>query len=142
MSRIQFEDWLPSPSCNHCGVNAKRYILWKPVYYMAISSELKYRKVLVGSEEISEMVQNKLFELGCKWYDESGVRHRTSPALYINGDGFLTHSALDYYFRNSEHKELGVFELMQMKPNRTITIDGKEIKISEDSYQELKKALV
>lgn len=107
-------------------------------------TSLQNRKIFIGGGVVSTDVQEKLFELGCKWrttgakvYDSRGFVFIKSNLDMVMGhiydlDGFLWH----------DFKELTLTELFEMQPDketRTIVLDGKEIELSKESFEAFKE---
>lgn len=105
---------------------------------------MKPIKIRIRNEKHSEMVQKMLFAVGCKWpgMDGARVQHEDKPHMYVNvdGKGRITYGYTPSIFEEREYQEVNFDWLLPVE--HTITIDGKEIKISEESFNELKKQLM
>ena len=66
------------------------------------------------------------------WYFNGKLHREDGPAVeYVNGD-------IEWYLNEEEFTEE---EFLQMTQKHVVIIDGQEIQISEESFNELKKSL-
>jgi len=70
-----------------------------------------------------------VYENGNKEWCLNGKRHREDGPAYINSSG-----RKDYYLNNVRVTEAEVM-------GHTITVDGKEVTLSAESYQKLKNSI-
>jgi hypothetical protein len=99
-------------------------------------------KIIIKDKAHSELVQHMLFAVGCRWRNhspETVVRNREKPQLYVDRNKNLSYSDDLNFFNNHSvsYKEVDFSWLCP--PVRVITLDGKDIEISEESYQAFKK---
>ena len=84
----------------------------------------------------------KVNEYGTKYWYLNGKCHREDgPACeYANGDkSWLWDNGSKFWFLNGEKFSKDEWE-KRIKKTHKITIDGKEIELSDESFQNLKKA--
>jgi hypothetical protein len=97
-------------------------------------------RINVKSEEHSKIVQSMLFAMGCRWgHDKILVTpyHTASPYLYVENKT-ITHGTTESIFTNNDRYTYVNLDWAKTIP-RTITLDGKDIEISEESYQAFKR---
>jgi hypothetical protein len=91
---------------------------------------------------VSRRVQEAAFRMGYNW-DFGGrcIQHTKEPYLYLWMDGTITYGKLRHVFNNKPHEEIHWQTFINLNKMRTITLEnGKKVKISEESYQNLSKA--
>lgn len=98
-------------------------------------------KIKINSPEESKLVQEKLFQLGYKWYSEDKeVQHIYKKYLYTDLDKRITHNNDDNYFKNDSRKEINIEDLEikdeKLKKHSSVSkkispIIEKQIKIVE-----------
>ena len=110
-------------------------------------NNFKAMKFQVKSPEHSRNIQEKLFEMGYKWYgDGQKVKNITSPYLFSTFDGFLRHRPdIEYSFENDtndeyELKELTTQELIPVQKKDVVIFDGKGY--SKARFKELLSAVL
>ena len=96
-------------------------------------NNFKAMKFRVKSPNHSRSIQEKLFEMGYKWYgDGQKVKNITSPYLFSAVSGIVTHRPdIEYDFENDsndeyELKELTTQELIPVQKKDIVIFDGKE----------------
>lgn len=101
-------------------------------------------KIRVFNPEVKNIVYNRLVELGCEPNDYI-ANYEDYSFLYMESEcsnqvsiGF---GQCADSFERDFFKEITITDLFLMKPIRKITIDGKDIEISEESFQALRKQL-
>jgi len=114
---------------------------------------MKDKIIAIPTQEISEIVQKKLFELGYYW-DCHKSKIQTSPNnnyrentyLQICKNDELVYADREYYFEDDSDEdvvEIDMYDLYQMKPiNDSVVLtteDGQKVEISRKSLEELKK---
>ena len=69
-------------------------------------------KIHVPTPEISKLVQEKLFEKGCRWYSEEGVKHTHYNYLHIGACNLLSWIDSADSFRQQESKQLHYLQVL------------------------------
>ena len=103
---------------------------------------LKLKFDVTDNPELSEAIQKRVFELGGRRNitSDTDIKHTNSPLLAItngalgswsNGDGCMT----------VNHTLSTLDDLYHLPKIHTITIDGKDIELSAESFAELKAQL-
>lgn len=97
---------------------------------------MKDKIIAVPTQEISEIVQKRLFELGYYWEtDDRNVRAYPNNYYGINSyiricnDGELYYANRKCYFEThrGEHEEITIYDLYQMKPvNNSVVLTTED----------------
>ena len=109
-------------------------------------SKFKEMKFQVNSPEHSKKIQEKLFEMGYRWWSGREVRYVNSPYLFTNMCGTITHrSDSDYPFEaksKEEHEivEVVTYELKPVSKKDVVIFDGK--KYNKANFKELLKEVI
>ena len=91
-----------------------------------------------GCPELSAAIQKRLFALGAASYAD-----KSSRFLYCTEGEFpLTVGWDREFFELHSHTLSTLDDLYRLPVTHTITIDGKDIEVSEESYQNLKEWLL
>ncbi|QDP59527.1 MAG: hypothetical protein GOVbin4162_101 [Prokaryotic dsDNA virus sp.] len=71
-------------------------------------------KIHVPTPEISELVQQKLFEEGCRWYTGGGVKHTCSHYLIVDSSYTIFHCGDDreFFLNKSEEKQVHYLQVL------------------------------
>ncbi len=99
-------------------------------------------KMEVTTKKQSKQVQKMLFALGWKW-SSGGINIQDYPApnyIYATTFGYLTHSKPTDCFSDDPGKVIEI-PLLLPETGKVITIDGKDIKLSQESFDNLKHQL-
>lgn len=112
----------------------------------------KAYKTIVLNESKSAVLQKAAFKCGYSWFNRKEVRHTEQIFLYFSVEdrllgvegGIQYGDDPDYFARNNEYRLIGPNALLCLfeTNTHTITIDGKEIILSKESFEELKKQLL
>ncbi len=99
-------------------------------------------KIRVDNPIHSEDIQKMLFAIGYKW-SIGEVLYTEMPYLYCDSMGYITFSDGNSgnYFEEKRHPEVDFSWLLSATKTKTITIDGKDIELSSESYENLKTQL-
>lgn len=81
-------------------------------------TDVRSTKIYVHNPEISEIVQEKLFALGCRWTCGCmNAQYTEYPALYIHSDNRITYASEDAvhktHFKKHPNKEITLRDLFQ-----------------------------
>jgi hypothetical protein len=99
-------------------------------------------RIEVQNEEHSKIVQKMLFAIGCHWGQPIAIIHTEHLYLYVNKDKLITYGTEYTHFTTNPHYVKVNFDwAIPSPPERIITFDGKNIKLSEESFQSFKKQL-
>ena len=100
---------------------------------------LKLKFDVTGNPELSEAIQKRVFELGGEWWF-SGAKVKNPSAMRVIHleNGTMNNNGVGY----NRHIPLSALDdLYHLPKTHTITIDGKDIELSAESFAELKKQL-
>lgn len=94
-----------------------------------------------GRPELCAAIQERLFALGCTWRDGTKqVKLTDSFGLFV-ANKKISCSHCRSSLNNNPYMLATLSDLYDITTTRTITIDGKDIEVSEESFQALKKHL-
>ncbi len=90
-------------------------------------------KIHVPTPEISELVQQKLFEEGCRWYTGGGVKHTCSHYLIVDSSYTIFHCGDDreFFLNKSEERQVHYLQVL------TGDDSGRLFKIGDKLYYQL-----
>ncbi|QDP64823.1 MAG: hypothetical protein GOVbin2917_138 [Prokaryotic dsDNA virus sp.] len=78
-----------------------------------MNEQFKHIKVHVPTPKISEMVQNKLFEMGFSWYDcGKVVDEKERPYLYTTPEGNIAYGKLESTFTESPEEQVHYLQIL------------------------------
>jgi len=109
---------------------------------------MKKKVIAIPTQEISMIVQEKLFELGYEWCDGKIFKkypvenHGKETYLCLNEDKLLTYCDKSYLEENSDdYEKITMHDLFQMESDtiELTTKDGEVIEISRKSLEGLRK---
>lgn len=98
-------------------------------------------KIGVKNPKHSEMIQKMLFTLDYTWlYDAKSVQYETSPYLYLGPNKALAFGTSKTWFRDKRHQKIDFSWLLDTTDHK-ITIDSKDITLSEEFFNNIKEQL-
>lgn len=78
-----------------------------------MNQQFKNIKVHVPTPKISEMVQEKLFDMGYGWYDYGKVvREKERPYLYTTSEGDIGYGWLEHTFTESPEEQVHYLQIL------------------------------
>ena len=107
---------------------------------------MNYYAIPIETPEISVEVQKKLLAAGYKWSGREKILNIPIKFIFV-GVVYLSYSSLgikDLYDDGNSYTFIRPENVSRQFPPKThkITIDGKEIEISHESFENLRKELV
>lgn len=81
----------------------------------------------------SKEIQEKLFQLGFKWFIDKKVDHTDKPFLYLNEDETLCHGDDMEFYKNDKYREISAAYILNLKWNKgqSCFIDKMKAQIGE-----------
>jgi len=81
----------------------------------------------------SKEIQEKLFELGFKWIDNTtDICFLKKPFLFFDNNGYITYMCDMEYFANSEYKEVSAAYILNLKWDKEISLSEEIDRINKE----------
>lgn len=78
----------------------------------------------------SKEIQEKLFELGFKWYFNEGVGHTDKPFLYLEEDENLSYGDDMDFYKNNKAREVSAAYILNLKWDKEKTMSDKKYSLN------------
>jgi hypothetical protein len=96
-----------------------------------------------GNEKLSEAIQEKLFELGYRWFGGNEVQYTHKPFLYVDSDGDITQDSQEYEddFNNYDNEEIPLEWFFQLTASEQETITVGDVTFDKEEFESATKHL-
>ena len=103
---------------------------------------LKLKFDVTDNPELSEAIQKRVFELGGHWHDNGKRLEYLTCSVISLENGTLMFGTILEHDAWVNHTLSTLDDLYHLPKTHTITIDGKDVELSHESFENLREQLV